>query len=114
MVVAPPGVGKSLFLVNQSVHSLIEGRKVLYISLEMSEDKIAQRFDSIMTLVPQFKLKDPASQLMLKRDLNYSRRNSLVANWLLKSSLQAKPRSILFAIFWYSLKTMMSLSLICL
>jgi len=53
MVVAPPGVGKSLFLVNQAVESLMEGRQVLYVSLEMSEDKIAQRFDSIMTLLPQ-------------------------------------------------------------
>ena len=70
MVVAPPGVGKSLFLVNQGVHSLIEGRKVLYISLEMSEDKIAQRFDSIMTLVPQFRLKDPANQLTVKERLD--------------------------------------------
>ena len=69
MVVAPPGVGKSLFLVNQGVHSMIEGRKVLYVSLEMSEDKIAQRFDSIMTLVPQFKLKDPANQLTVKERL---------------------------------------------
>jgi replicative DNA helicase len=69
MVVAPPGVGKSLYLVNQGVHSMIEGRKVLYISLEMSEDKIAQRFDSIMTLVPQFKLKDPANQLTVKERL---------------------------------------------
>ncbi len=70
MVVAPPGVGKSLYLVNQGVHSMIEGRKVLYISLEMSEDKIAQRFDSIMTLVPQGKLKDPANQLTVKERLN--------------------------------------------
>ena len=70
MVVAPPGVGKSLFLVNQGVHSMIEGRKVLYISLEMSEDKIAQRCDSIMTLVPQFKLKDPANQLTVKERLD--------------------------------------------
>jgi replicative DNA helicase len=69
MVVAPPGVGKSLFLVNQGVHSLMEGRKVLYISLEMSEDKIAQRFDSVMTLIPQFKLKDPTSQLSVKERL---------------------------------------------
>ena len=53
MVVAPPGVGKSLFLVNQAVECLMEGRKVLYVSLEMSEDKIAQRFDSVMTLLPQ-------------------------------------------------------------
>jgi len=56
MVVAPPSVGKSLFLVNQAVESLMEGRKVLYISLEMSEDKIAQRFDSVMTLINQRKL----------------------------------------------------------
>jgi replicative DNA helicase len=70
MVIAPPGVGKSLFLVNQGVQSMIEGRKVLYISLEMSEDKIAQRFDSIMTLVPQFKLKDPANQLNVKERLD--------------------------------------------
>ena len=70
MVVAPPGVGKSLFLVNQGVQSMIEGRKVLYVSLEMSEDKIAQRFDSIMTLVPQMKLKDPANQLTVKERLD--------------------------------------------
>ena len=63
MVVAPPGVGKSLFLVNQGVKSMMEGKKVLYVSLEMSEDKIAQRFDSIMTLVPQAKLKETTSQL---------------------------------------------------
>ena len=69
MVVAPPGVGKSLYLVNQGVHAMIEGRKVLYVSLEMSEDKIAQRFDSVMTLVPQFKLKDPASQLTVTERL---------------------------------------------
>jgi len=70
MVVAPPGVGKSLFLVNQAVHSLVEGRKVLYISLEMSEDKIAQRFDSVMTLIPQFKLKEPTNQLSVKERLD--------------------------------------------
>lgn len=70
MVIAPPGVGKSLYLVNQGVQSMIEGRKVLYISLEMSEDKIAQRFDSIMTLVPQFKLKQVTSATTVKERLN--------------------------------------------
>jgi len=70
MVIAPPGVGKSLFLVNQSVKSLMEGRKVLYLSLEMAEDKIAQRFDSVMALVPQFRLKDPPTQLKVKERLD--------------------------------------------
>jgi replicative DNA helicase len=70
MVIAPPGVGKSLFLVNQSVKSLMEGRKVLYLSLEMSEDKIAQRFDSVMSLIPQFSLKQPATQLKVQERLD--------------------------------------------
>ena len=35
----------------------MENRKVLYISLEMSEDKIAQRFDSVTTLIQQKNLK---------------------------------------------------------
>ena len=53
MVVAPPGVGKSLYLVNQGIISLTENKKVLYISLEMSEDKISKRFDSIITQIQQ-------------------------------------------------------------
>lgn len=69
MVVAPPGVGKSLFLVNQGVKSLIEGRKVLYISLEMSEDKIAQRFDSVTTLIPQKRIQEESSKLSVKERL---------------------------------------------
>jgi len=41
-----PGVGKSLALVKGSVANLKLGKKVLYISLEMGEDKIAARFDA--------------------------------------------------------------------
>lgn len=63
MVVAPPGVGKSLYLVNQGVKALMDNKKVLYISLEMSEDRIAARFDSVMTLIPQKKLKESLSLL---------------------------------------------------
>lgn len=61
LVIAPPGVGKSLYLVNQGVVALKENKKVLYISLEMAEDKIAQRFDSILTLVPNNRLKEAAT-----------------------------------------------------
>ena len=75
MVIAPPGVGKSLWLVNQAVQSMIEGRKVLYVSLEMSEDKIAQRFDSVTTLIPQSQLKDPSSQLKVEERLSIFRTN---------------------------------------
>jgi replicative DNA helicase len=56
MVVAPPGVGKSLFLANQAVRSVLDGKNVLYISLEMSEDRVAQRIDSIFTRIKQSEL----------------------------------------------------------
>ena len=69
MVIAPPGVGKSLFLVNQAATTLMEGKKVLYVSLEMSEDKIANRFDSVTTLLPNRKLKETSTQLTLHERL---------------------------------------------
>ena len=56
MVVAPPGVGKSLFLANQAARSVLDGKNVLYVSLEMSEDKVAQRLDSIFTRIKQVEL----------------------------------------------------------
>lgn len=70
MVIAPPGVGKSVYLVNQAVTSMMEGRQVLYVSLEMCEDKIAQRFDSVTTLIPQSQLKEPAAQLRVDERLS--------------------------------------------
>jgi replicative DNA helicase len=69
MVVAPPGVGKSLYLVNQSAKVLLEGKNVLYISLEMSEDKIGNRFDSVLTMLKNSKLKEPSIQLKLHERL---------------------------------------------
>ena len=69
MVVAPPGVGKSLYLVNQGVAALMENKKVLYVSLEMSEDKIAARFDSVMTLIGQKKLKQSLGLLQKRLGL---------------------------------------------
>jgi replicative DNA helicase len=75
MVVAPPGVGKSVFLVNQGVTSLMEGKKVLYISMEMSEDKIAQRFDSATTLIPQDQIKHPGGQVKVKERLSVFQTN---------------------------------------
>ena len=75
MVIAPPGVGKSLWLVNQAVESMIEGRKVLYVSLEMSEDKIAQRFDSVVSLIPQGQLKTGSAQLKVSERLSIFQSN---------------------------------------
>lgn len=82
MVVAPPGVGKSLYLVNQGVQALMEEKKVLYVSLEMSEDKIAQRFDSVITQIGQGYLEHKQPDL-LKR-LNIFREQFVDSNLIIK------------------------------
>lgn len=69
-VVAPPGVGKSLYLVNQGANAIVDGKNVLYISLEMSEDKIAHRFDSVLTDLNNRDLREkPLVKMRLKERL---------------------------------------------
>lgn len=46
IVLAPTGVGKSLFLCHHAASLLRAGKNVLYITLEMSEEKIAERIDA--------------------------------------------------------------------
>lgn len=46
VVLAGPNVGKSLTLTHLSSSFLLQGKNVLYITLEMSEEKIAQRIDA--------------------------------------------------------------------
>lgn len=46
IVLAGTGVGKSLFMCHCAAANLMSGLNVLYITLEMSEDKIAERIDA--------------------------------------------------------------------
>jgi len=46
------GSGKSLALVKAAKTNLVRGHSVLYISLELDEDLVAERFDSMLTNVP--------------------------------------------------------------
>lgn len=43
---AGPGIGKSMFMCHCAAGNLIDGLNVLYITLEMSEEKIAERIDA--------------------------------------------------------------------
>lgn len=49
LVSANSGGGKSITLANLAVNFVEHGQNVLYISLELSEDVVAQRFDSMFT-----------------------------------------------------------------
>jgi len=46
VALAGTGVGKSLFMCHLSSAVLLQGKNVLYITLEMSEEKIAERIDA--------------------------------------------------------------------
>lgn len=46
VALAGTGVGKSLFMCHQAASCLSMGKNVLYITLEMSEEKIAERIDA--------------------------------------------------------------------
>ena len=46
VALAGTGVGKSLFMCHVASSCLLQGKNVLYITLEMAEEKIAERIDS--------------------------------------------------------------------
>ena len=46
IILAGTGVGKSLFMCHSAASCLIQGKNVLYITLEMAEEKIAERIDA--------------------------------------------------------------------
>lgn len=48
IVVAPTSVGKTLFLINIAYNAMKQGKKVVYVTLELSGKKIAGRFDQLV------------------------------------------------------------------
>lgn len=48
-VMAPSGVGKSVFLTGMAALNAQRGKKVAYITLELTEERVAERFDAILT-----------------------------------------------------------------
>jgi replicative DNA helicase len=46
IALAGTGVGKSLFMCHVSAGCMVQGKNVLYITMEMSEEKIAERIDA--------------------------------------------------------------------
>ena len=52
IALAGTGVGKSLFMCHVAANALEQGRNVLYITLEMAEERIAERIDANLLNVP--------------------------------------------------------------
>ncbi len=58
IALAGTGVGKSLFMCHLAASVLLQGRSVLYITLEMAEERIAERIDANLLNVPIQQLVD--------------------------------------------------------
>ena len=58
IALAGTGVGKSLFMCHVAAGALLQGKNVLYITLEMAEEKIAERIDANLLNIPIQKLGD--------------------------------------------------------
>ena len=59
IALAGTGVGKSLFMCHVASSMLLQGRNVLYITMEMAEEKIAERVDANLLDIPIQQLNSP-------------------------------------------------------
>jgi len=74
IALAGTGVGKSLFMCHVASSVLLQGRNVLYITLEMAEERIAERIDANLLNVPIQQLVDLPRQMFENKVTNLSKK----------------------------------------
>jgi replicative DNA helicase len=74
LVVAAPGVGKSLFLCHFASSILFQGKNVLYFTLEMAEERIAERIDANLLDVSVQDLSKLSKEKFLSKATQLSRK----------------------------------------
>ncbi len=73
---AGTGVGKSLFMCHLAASALSEGRNVLYISLEMAEERIAERIDANLLNVPIDQLENLSKDMFTEKVAKLARKTN--------------------------------------
>jgi replicative DNA helicase len=63
IILAGTGVGKSLFMCHMAGASLTQGKNVLYITMEMAEERIAERIDANLMNIPVDQLEQLPKQV---------------------------------------------------
>ena len=76
IALAGTGVGKSLFMCHVAASSLIEGRNVLYITMEMAEERIAERIDANLLNVPIDQLDSMSKDMFTEKVNNLARKTT--------------------------------------
>ena len=74
IALAGTGVGKSLFMCHVASGVLLQGKNVLYITLEMAEEKIAERIDANLLNVPIQDIVDLPKQMFDKKVMNLAKK----------------------------------------
>ena len=64
---AGTGVGKSLFMCHLAASSLVDGKNVLYITMEMAEERIAERIDANLLNIPIDQLETMSKDMFTKK-----------------------------------------------
>ena len=73
VVMAGTGVGKSLFMCHHAANCLLQNLNVLYITLEMAEERIAERIDANLLDVPVSDLRELPKAVYEKKIENMSK-----------------------------------------
>ena len=76
IALAGTGVGKSLFMCHVAAGALTEGRNVLYITMEMAEERIAERIDANLLNVPIDQLGNLSKDMFTKKVSDLSRKTA--------------------------------------
>jgi replicative DNA helicase len=74
IALAGTGVGKSLFMCHVASSVLLQGRNVLYITLEMAEERIAERIDANLLNVPIQDIADLPKQMFESKVTNLAKK----------------------------------------
>ena len=76
IALAGTGVGKSLFMCHVASGALVEGRNVLYITMEMAEERIAERIDANLLNVPIDQLDKMSKDMFTSKIANLARKTT--------------------------------------
>lgn len=75
IALAGTGVGKSLFMCHVAASALTQGKNVLYITMEMAEERIAERIDANLFNLPIDQLESLSKQMFDDKIAKIAKRN---------------------------------------
>ena len=76
IALAGTGVGKSLFMCHFAANALTQGKNVLYITMEMAEERIAERIDANLLNVPIDQLENMSKDMFTRKVNNLAKKTN--------------------------------------